>query len=86
MPFVRGRGGAAGTGVGTAAGSTWIDGAPGAAGPRGRGDGSGDYLVPADVPPTTSPRPEGVVLLVMLTRQRYPAWGNAHQALAPGHT
>ncbi|MBF4621275.1 hypothetical protein [Clavibacter sp. VKM Ac-2542] len=39
----------------------------------GRGDGSGGYLVPTDVPPTTSPRPEGAALLVMLTRQRYPA-------------
>ncbi|OUE29928.1 hypothetical protein BFL35_12735 [Clavibacter michiganensis] len=50
----------------------------------GRGDGSGDYLVPTDVPPTTSPRPEGAAL-PMLTRQQYPGWGIDH-ALATGQT
>ena len=74
VPFVRGRGGAAGMGVGDGGrilgGSTARRVRPALA---GHGDGSGDYLVPTDVPPTTSPRPEGAVLLVMLTRPQYPA-------------
>ncbi len=72
VPFVRGRGGAAGTGVGGAAGSSGSTARRVRPALVGRGDGSGGYLVPTDVPPTTSPRPEGAALLVMLTRQRYP--------------